>query len=254
MRIAMTGAASGIGAALLDQALAAGHEVVALDLAEPAGGRWLRCDLGDPASIDAALAKVEGPCDALVCNAGLPPREGRAAQVLNVNFLGYRHVVMGMLDRMAPGGAIVGTASRAGAMWQANIEEVRALLALEGPGALPGFVEARGIDHVRAYNLSKEAVIAWSMGRTEALLARGLRINTVSPAAVSTGILEDFTRAFGPRVARNIARAGRPGTPEEAARAILWLASPESGWIKGQDIVLDGGMAAMAQADALGLG
>ena len=55
-------------------------------------------------------------------------------------------------------------------------------------------------------------------------------------------------------MAKNVARVGRPGLPEEVADAIIYLASPDSSWIKGQDIVLDGGMGALAQTDALDLG
>ena len=97
---------------------------------------------------------------------------------------------------------------------------------------LPAFVADRNIDATRAYNLSKEAVIVMTMARTEEMIGRGFRMNSVSPAAVSTGILDDFVAAFGPKVAKNITRAGRPGLPEEVADVILFLISPESNWIK----------------------
>ena len=134
-----------------------------------------------------------------------------------------------------------------------NLDEVKALMALDNPDALPDFVAERKMNHVRAYNLSKEAVIVLTMAETEALIARDLRMNSVSPAAVSTGILDDFVTAFGERVAKNIARVGRPGLPEEVADIIIFLASPESHWIKGTDIVIDGGMGALAQTDMMGL-
>lgn len=255
MRVALTGGATGIGAEVAARLQRDGHEVTAFDIAEPAAhvDRWIETDLSSPASIDAAIAAAAGRYDALVNNAGLPPREGRAELVLNVNFLGFRRFLTGMLDRLAPGAAIVNTASRAGAMWRENLDEVKALMALASPGELPGFVAARGIDHVRAYNLSKEAVIVETLSRTEALIARDLRMNSVSPAAVSTGILDDFVSAFGERAASNIARAGRPGRPDEIADVIAFLAGPESRWLKGVDVVVDGGMGAMALTDALGL-
>ena len=80
-----------------------------------------------------------------------------------------------------------------------------------------------------------------------------MSVPSVSPAAVSTGILDDFTAAFGVKVAKNIARAGRPGLPDEIADVILFLAGPESRWIKGQDITIDGGMGAMAGTDMMSL-
>ncbi|MGB1721573.1 MAG: SDR family oxidoreductase [Paracoccaceae bacterium] len=60
-------------------------------------------------------------------------------------------------------------------------------------------------------------------------------------------------RAFGPKVAENIARAGRAGHPSEIADVILFLASSQSAWIKGQDITIDGGMSAMGMTDMMEL-
>jgi len=83
------------------------------------------------------------------------------------------------------------------------------------------------------------------------MIGRNLRMNSVSPAAVSTGILPDFAKAFGDRMTRNVARAGRPGLPEEIARVIVFLASGDSNWIKGQDIVIDGGMGSVIATEML---
>ena len=255
MRVALTGGATGIGAKVAARLKQDGCDVTAFDIHEPEANvdLWIKTDLSDPASISAALDCVGGPFDALINNAGLPPRDGLGELILNVNFIGFRQFLLGMLDKMAAGGSIVNTASRAGAMWRENIDEVKALMALESSGELSAFVAERQIDHVRAYNLSKEAVIVQTMAMTEALIARDLRVNSVSPAAVSTGILDDFVSAFGARVAKNIARAGRAGTPEEVADVIAFLVSPDSHWLKGVDIVIDGGMGAMAQSDMLGL-
>jgi len=255
MRVALTGGATGIGAAVAAGLKAGGHEVTAFDITEPPANvdRWVRTDLSDPASIVAAVEAADGPYDALINNAGVPPRDRQAELVLNVNFLGFRQFLRGMLDKLAPGAAIVNTASRAGACWRDNIDEVKALMALESPDSLSAFIAERAIDHVRAYNLSKEAVIVLTMAETEELIARELRMNSVSPAAVSTGILDDFTAAFGEKVAKNIARAGRPGLPDEVADVIVFLASPESRWLKGIDVTVDGGMGAMAVSDMMGL-
>lgn len=254
MRVALTGGASGIGAEVAKKLGGLGHEVTAFDISEPEVrvANWIKTDLSDPDSIRAATDAASGTYDALINNAGLPPREGLEEKILQVNWFGLRSFMDGMLDKLVPGSAIVNTASRAGAKWRENIDEVKALMALERDG-VADFVQARGIDATRAYNLSKEAVIVMTMAETENMIARELRMNSVSPAAVSTGILKDFAAAFGERMARNVARAGRPGLPEEVADVIVFLASPESGWIKGQDITIDGGMSAMAMSDGLGL-
>ena len=254
MRVALTGGATGIGAEVLAKLKAGGHEVTTFDISEPGAhaDRWIRTDLGDPSSIAEAVAAADGTYDALINNAGLPPRDGLAEVVLRVNYFGLRAFLDGMLDRLATGASIVNMASRAGAMWRDNLEEVKALMALD-PAKLSAFIAERGIDATRAYNLSKEAVIVMTMARTEEMIARGIRMNSVSPAAVSTGILDDFVAAFGERVAKNIARVGRPGLAEEVADVIVFLASPQSNWLKGTDIVVDGGMSALAQTDMLDL-
>lgn len=254
MKVALTGGATGIGAEVAKKLKAGGHHVTAFDISEPAANVdvWIKTDLSDPATIRAALDAADGPFDALINNAGLPPREGLEEVILKVNFFGFRSFLDGMLDQLSEGATIVSVASRAGAFWRDNLEEVKELMALSASDAA-SFIEAKGMDPTRAYNLSKEAVIVLTMSRTEAMIARGFRMNSVSPAAVSTGILDDFAAAFGEKVAKNIARAGRPGLPEEVADVILYLASPESSWIKGQDIVIDGGMGAMGMTDAMGL-
>lgn len=255
MRVALTGGATGIGAAVAAKLTSAGAHVVAFDLNEPQSNvaRWIATDLGDPTSISKAVADADGPFDALINNAGLPPRPGLEETILSVNFLGLVQLTNAMIPALKKGGAIVNTASRAGAAWRENIEQVKALIALKDPLELGPFIAAHNIDHIRAYNLSKEAVIAWSMAQTERLIALDLRMNSVSPAAVSTGILDDFEAAFGERMARNVARVGRPGLPEEVADLIVFLASPESRWLKGDDFVIDGGMSALAVVDQLGL-
>lgn len=253
MRVALTGGATGIGAALVTKLKAQGHSVTAFDISEPQGvDRWIKTDLSDPASIEAALSDIEGPFDALINNAGLPPRDGLTETILRVNYFGLKAFMDGMLDKLKPGSAIVNTASRAGAMWRDNLGEIKALMALD-PADLPVFIADKEMNATRAYNLSKEAVIVLTMAQTEAMIARDLRMNSVSPAAVSTGILDDFVTAFGPKVAQNIARVGRPGLPEEVADVILFLASPQSNWIRGTDIPIDGGMGALGQSGMLGL-
>lgn len=251
--IVITGGSTGIGASVIELYRADGHEVTALDIQEPDNAsRWIKTDLCDPKSINDAVAKIDQPIDALINNAGLPPREGLTAKILEVNFFGFREALTGLETKLAKGASIVNVASRAGAFWRDNLAQVTALMALERDG-LDEFIDQNEIDHVRAYNLSKEAMIVFTLSQTERMIAKNLRMNSVSPAAVSTGILDDFTQAFGPKVAANIKRVGRPGSPEEIARIIRFLASEDSAWIKGQDITIDGGMTALAMTDMMGL-
>ncbi|MGH8675266.1 MAG: coniferyl-alcohol dehydrogenase [Burkholderiales bacterium] len=255
LRVAITGSATGIGAETARILKLRGAHITAFDIIEPSANadRFIRVDLADPASIDAAAAVVEGPFDALLNIAGVPPRPGREANVLAVNWIGMRRFARAMVDKLASGASIVNMGSRAGGRWSENIEQVKACLALPDDADAAAFCRDHVIDATRAYNLSKEAVIVWTMMQTVALIPRALRVNSISPGAVATGILDDFIAAFGEQTTRYFARVGRPGKPEEIAEVAAFLASPQSGWIKGVDLVVEGGMLACLTSEALGL-
>ena len=191
-RVALTGASTGIGACVADKMTQSGHTVIAFDIAEPSVqvAQWINTDLNDPLSISDALNAVDGLFDVLINNAGIPPKDGLAELVLSVNWFGFRQFLEGMLPKLSSGASIVNTASRAGAHWQENLAEVKALMSTHR-NDLAEFVATRDLDATRAYNLSKEAIIVSTIAQTEDMIHRGIRMNSVSPAAVSTGILDD---------------------------------------------------------------
>jgi len=254
MHVAITGAATGIGAEVVLKLKNQGHTVTAFDLVEISQNvdNFTQLDLSNNTSIEEALKNTKGTFNALINNAGIPPRENTEQKILMVNYIGMKTFLDGMLSKLNHGASIVNTSSRAGSMWQENLKQVKRLMQLSA-SELSNFISSENIDPVRAYNLSKEAVNVLTMSRTEELLAKGLRINSVCPAAVSTNILQDFTNAFGEKVVKNIAKAGRPALPEEIADIILYLISPQSGWVKGQNITIDGGMSAIITSDILNL-
>ena len=139
---------------------------------------------------------------------------------------------------------MVSVASRAGMAWQTNLDQLDDLLA-QTPDSLANWCAAHEVDSTKAYILSKQAVIYWHQRAVTPYIGKH-RFVTVSPSAVSTGILDDFVKAFGPMVAANLARVGRSGTPEEVAEMINFALSPAASWINGVDLVTDGGMGAMA--------
>jgi NAD(P)-dependent dehydrogenase (short-subunit alcohol dehydrogenase family) len=257
LKVAITGCATGIGAQSARILRSRGAHVTGFDVADGSDvvDRFIPLDLSSAASIAKAAEAAAGSFDALCNIAGLPPKSGArtAVRILEVNFVGTRLFTEALMPKLAPGASIVNMASRAGSRWRDNLEQVKALLAIHAHRDVPDFCLRNRIDDVRAYDLSKEAIIAWTLVATEPLLARELRINSISPGAITTRIYDDFIAAFGERATRQIARAGRAGRPEEVAELVAFLASPESGWIKGVDINIDGGKGAFAACDALGL-
>ncbi|MCE4352040.1 SDR family oxidoreductase, partial [Xanthomonas hortorum pv. cynarae] len=78
------------------------------------------------------------------------------------------------------------------------------------------------------------------------LLARGIRLNAVSPGPVETPLYDKLgiPDAYRDQVNKDIAATiplGRFGTPDEVAKAVLYLASDESKWTVGSEIIVDGG-------------
>lgn len=253
---AVTGVASGIGAELARILTSRGDTVVGLDIKETHENvdQFIALDLNDTASIKAAAALIDRPLDGLCNNAGLPPRAGLEAAILQVNFLGTRLFTDTLVPHMRQGASIVNMASRAGHGWPSGVEQVKRLAALSDPEQLADFIASEGIDATRCYNLSKEAVILWTIAESEAMVGKGLRVNSLSPGGISTAILGDFQKAFGDKMAKNVERAGRPGDACEIAEIAAFALSPVSNWLKGADIAIDGGMGSFNQADAMGLG
>ncbi|MBR3369468.1 MAG: coniferyl-alcohol dehydrogenase [Rhodobacteraceae bacterium] len=252
---AVTGVASGIGAELARLLKDRGDRVIGLDIRETSANIdcFIPLDLDDPQSIIEAAARIDEPLDGLCNNAGLPPRPGLEETILRVNFLGTRAFTHALVPKMRADASIVNMASRAGHGWRDGLEQVKRLGRLSHRDPLERFITHEKLDATRCYNLTKEAIILWTIAEAEAMVSRGLRINSLSPGGISTGILSDFQKAFGDKMMRNVQRAGRPGQPVEIAEIAAFLLSGASNWIKGTDIAIDGGMGAFNQADLMDL-
>lgn len=248
LRCVVTGTASGIGDAVARSLVERGAHVVSLDVKDPSAAvaEHHTVDLGDRESIDAFVAGLQGSYDVLANVAGIPGTFS-AEQVLRVNFLGLRHLTEAMLPKLNRGGSIVNVSSVAGSGWPVRLAGLTELVQTASFEEGLAWFDAHPQEG-NAYNFSKEAVTVYAMWRCIDLRRQELRINAVLPSATETPILVDFEESMGKEIIDDLKNLiGRHATPADIAPAVVFLASPESGWLNGSSITTDGGvMAAVA--------
>ena len=104
-----------------------------------------------------------------------------------------------------------------------------------------------GMPGSSVYGASKAAVLNMAKTLSADLLPRGVRVNAVSPGPVATqifarmGLPEDQTRQLKDQIAQQVPLK-RFGRPEEIAAAVLYLSAPDSAFVVGTELVIDGGM------------
>jgi len=104
-----------------------------------------------------------------------------------------------------------------------------------------------GADRSSVYAATKAALLTMSKTLSTELLQRGIRVNAISPGPVQTplydklGIPEMYREQVNKDIAATIP-LGRFGTADEVAKAVIYLASDESRWTVGSEIVVDGGV------------
>ena len=107
---------------------------------------------------------------------------------------------------------------------------------------LSSVVGLRGNAGQTAYAASKAGVVGLTKSLAKELASRGVTANAVAPGYIETDMTAALPEASRAAMVQGIP-AARPGKPEEVARAVAFLASEESGYITGQVLRVDGGMA-----------
>jgi NAD(P)-dependent dehydrogenase (short-subunit alcohol dehydrogenase family) len=228
-RMLLTGASGGIGSAIARAFEAAGATVFATDAAESEG--IARCDVRSESDVAAALQKAGAVTD-VVHAAGICPPTGAVAEtelslwqrILDVNLTGSFVVGRAAARALPDGGNLVFIASVAG---------------LTGD---PGF---------GAYCASKFGVIGLTQVLARELGSRGIRVNAVCPGGVRTAMsdatIDHDARVLGRdalelrKLYEGDAFLHRWADPSEVGDACVFLTSPESSYISGHSLVLNGG-------------
>jgi NAD(P)-dependent dehydrogenase (short-subunit alcohol dehydrogenase family) len=244
----VTGGASGIGRGCAERLAAEGAAVVVTDVQDPkgaevvetiakAGGRaeYLRHDVTDEQAWIDVIAKVKaahGRLDVLVNNAGIglggsilemTLADWRRQIAVNLDgvFLGVKHAIP--LMRAGGGGSIINMSSVAG---------------LKGAATLAGYCATKGGVRLFTKAVAMECAAAHD----------GIRVNSVHPGIIDTPIWLSVapTGTNAPpdldAISQMAVPLGVKGYPEDIANGVLWLASDESRYVTGAELVIDGGL------------
>lgn len=224
-RALVAGATQGIGAVIANHLAALGADVTAFGLGPGDGTlhasvKAVQCDVTSSASLDDALAALP-ELDIVFNCAGIIKRGAEHdldvfEQVLAVNLTGTMRVCTATRSRLkASRGCIVNTAS---------------MLSFFGGGLVPAYAASKG----GVAQLTKSLAIAYAVD--------GIRVNAIAPGWIATPLtqaLQDDPARAGPILART--PLGRWGTPDDVARAAMFLCTPAAAFMTGVILPVDGG-------------
>lgn len=243
----VTGGTSGIGRRVVERFLEEGASVLftgrratlGAEVAGATGAGFLEADAGSEAdakrTIDAAVAQF-GRLDILVNNAGAPAPGGRVEDL--------------ELDRFDQAVAV----HVRGAL--AHIKHASPVLRAQQSGSIInlGSVAAHraGYSSSLTYSVAKAAVVHMTRCIAMELGEDGVRVNSISPGAIATGIFakstgmdsaaaDQTTEKIKERLA-TLQAVPRAGLTDDIAHAAVYLASDEASFVNGEDIVIDGGL------------
>lgn len=249
--VAITGAASGIGAATREALLRSGHRVIGVDLRDAE----IKADLSKGAGRAAAAKALAaaGPLDGLVLCAGIGPSQGSAPLIVSVNYFGAVELLERLFDTLRSGEqpAAVAISSNSATTVGGLPDELLASMR-EGDEGNARWV-AESVHPTIAYAASKAALALAVRRLAPSWAEAGIRLNAVAPGAVRTPLLEHglADEELGPLISAVPIPVGGFGRPDQIASVVEFLLSERASFVVGSILFADGGTDALAHPDRL---
>lgn len=248
--IAVTGSASGIGAAVAAHLEKEGHRVIGVDLRDAE----VTADLGTAEGRAHAVAEVsrisEGRLDGFLPFAGVAAATGRpGGLVVSVNYFGAIALLEGLrpLLRESGNASVVLVSSNSTTtqpLWPVELAD--ACLAGDEERAR-GIAESFGdLGAIQAYPATKAALAWYARTKSAEYIADGIRLNAIAPGIIDTPMTQEGSKdaltGEGMKQFLAMTPIGRPGRPEEIADLAAFLLSDKAGFFVGSVIFCDGGI------------
>jgi len=243
--VAVTGSASGIGAAIRTRLERDGRRVIGVDLRDAD----VRADLATPAGRDAAVAAIEratgGVLDGVVTCAGVGPHVEDLALIVALNYFGAQRLLDGLRGALARGTAPAAVAISSNSSTIPTSESPLVGACLDGDEETARRLAAT-LFGGQVYGGSKLALTRWlrRCASSPEWAGAGIRLNAVAPGPVQTPLLQAGLddAVYGPAIRGFPIPTGAFGSPDDVAGAAIFLASPAASFLTGQTMLVGGGI------------
>jgi NAD(P)-dependent dehydrogenase (short-subunit alcohol dehydrogenase family) len=250
--VAVTGSASGIGAAIRVRLERDGRRVIGVDLRDAE----VQADLATPAGRHSALAAIEratgGVLDGVVACAGVGPHVADRALIVSLNYFGAQRLLDGLRGALARGTAPAAVAISSNSSTIPISESPLVDACLDGDEASARQLAVTLLGQ-QVYGGSKLALTRWLRRRAShpEWAGAGIRLNAVAPGPVQTPLLQAGLddAVYGPAIRGFPVPTGAFGSPDDVAAAVAFLLGPEARFCCGSVLFVDGGTDALLRPD-----
>lgn len=249
----VTGAASGLGAAVTARLRGRGDRVVTVDLRDSDVNADLGAVEGRTRAVTESLALVGDSLDGLVPCAGLGPQVPDHALIASVNYFGVAAFLDGCLDALSQGTAPAAVAISSNSTTIDPTVKPELVAAFTDGDEASARSLAADLPGNTVYASSKVAIARAVRHRVTEWGARGVRINAIAPGPFRSPLLQQGLDdpVFGPLIESLPVPTGEIGSADEIASVIEFLLSPGASYVHGSILFVDGGIDALLRADAI---